>query len=319
MNVRRFALLFFLMIAPLGAQETLDLAAAWTRGQSANLELAQEEQAVRQAELDVRIQRADYLPVLGLSGSYRYVSELARLELPFSLPDGSSPEIEAGVQNQYDAALTLSQPLFTGFRTRNRVRASEAAYQSRQSGRQVTRNRLLLEIGILYFDMHLNRLQDAALRQGAERVRLQMERARNRLANGQATPFDTLEAATRLTQYRLQRQVLENEFTVLESAFGFLLNSDGPVTIDRDARTLPLADSGDLSAQLEIAARLRPELHQLSSLRTALDFNRKALRSAYFPQVSAQASYHYGRPGVNMFRDEWIAEGGDMDSGSDED
>ena len=50
----------------------------------------------------------------------------------------------------------------------------------------------------------------------------------------------------------------------------------------------------------------RPELQQIVALQQAQTFRMKALTSAYYPQVYSSFSYHYARPGINFFEDQWM-------------
>jgi outer membrane protein TolC len=56
----------------------------------------------------------------------------------------------------------------------------------------------------------------------------------------------------------------------------------------------------------DAALRRRPELRQLAALRQAQARRVAVLEALRRPQVYASASYRYGRPGVDFFRDDWM-------------
>lgn len=305
MRTRLLLLPLLLSFLPVIAQESLTLQRAWQIALVQNLSLQQQAQQISRAQEELAIQKSGYLPTLSAGASYRFVSELARLELPFSLPN-TPTEIEAGVKNQYALTLNLQQPLFTGFRTANLIRSARRQHQAQIEQREVLRNQLLLQVGLLYYDIQLNMLQQGVLQQAVERADLQLNKVRNLLQAGQATAFDTLEVANRRLQAASDRGRLEDDRSILLSQLSYLINTPGPVTVDS-----PATGSADLSLEplqnyRQAALEKRPELRQMAALRQAQSFRTGALKSAYWPQIFASASYNYARPGVNFFRDQWM-------------
>ena len=127
----------------LSLDECLDLAA---RG---NLSLLQQQERLEIARADVDVQAAAGWPRLFVSSSARYVSELARLEVPF-LPS-SYQGTEMGAKDQYDIYAGLTVPIFTGKRTRYQVlSAEERLARAAEEGRQI-QNLVDLRVRQLYY------------------------------------------------------------------------------------------------------------------------------------------------------------------------
>ena len=118
MKIRMLLLLFF--SSGIFAQQSLTLADAWAIARQNNLALQQQQVQQSQVAAEVRIQQSDYLPKLSVSAGAQYVSEIAKIDVPF-LPN----PIEAGVKERYDLSANLQQPIFTGFRTSNLVKAAK--------------------------------------------------------------------------------------------------------------------------------------------------------------------------------------------------
>ena len=304
MFIRHILFCLFLMVLPLFPQGGIDLSEAWQIALKNNLTLQQQQKQIRKALEEWRIQKSGYLPSIAASAGYNYVSELAVLEL--SLPVPGISEIQAGVKNQYDIAISLQQPIFTGFRTKNLIKAARQQHQAQQWQQEVVKNQLLFRIGQLFYEIHLNRNRQQVLREAIHRIDNHLELVRNLYQAGQAPAFDTLEVANRKLQTENQLLQLRNMERVLLTQFRHLLNSNEAVTVKPlppEAVNISLAS---LDEYLGRAQQHRPELQQVMNLREGQQYRRKALQSAYFPQVFAAASYHYARPGVNFFRDEWM-------------
>ncbi|NIW78051.1 MAG: TolC family protein, partial [Calditrichae bacterium] len=206
---------------------------------------------------------------------------------------------------QYDLNVGVQQPIFTGFRTRSLVNAAKERFKARLSGKSVAQNQLMLGIGQLYYQIQSNMLQQQIITQSIQRADNQLEKVRSLLFADQAIPFDTLEIANRKLQQQILLKNLENIQQILQSQFSYLLNIDTVGSIQEipiDSLALIL---DPLTNHQRIAVERRPELDQLTAAKKAQSNQVKIFRSALFPQIYASASYHYARPGVNFFQDEW--------------
>ncbi len=284
----------------------MTLSTAWQMVEQKNLSLQQLEKVFQQTQQEVAIQKNGYLPTLAFNSSYNYVSELAQLELPFQLPGVGPIAIKAGVQNQYDFALVVKQPLFTGFRTKNLISSVQEQQQASRLQKTILLNSLRLQVGQLFYNLQLNLLQQQVLLQGIQRADFQLEKVRNFFRAQQATQFDTLEVANRKLQWQIQLQKLQSVYNILVSKFCYVLNEDSlpPILrIQLESFELSLAELPDYQQQ---AIAHRPELQQIDALQRAQGFRLKTTRSVFFPQLFANATYHYARPGVNIFKDRWM-------------
>ncbi len=302
-----FTLLVFCINLPAqDKNEPLTLEKAWQIVTEENLSLQQLEKSIQQAEKQVKMQKAALLPELALTGSYQYVSELAKFELPLQIPGLPDTEIEAGVNNQYDAALVIRQPVFTGFRLLNQIDAAKSRQQVQQIQRDVLQQQLLLQVGTLYYNIQLNLKQQDVLRQSIQRLQLQRNRISQFLEVGRATEFDTLEVAIRILQLESNLQSLSNVEQVLISRLENVLDAEDLPALQRIGSSSLDLTLQPLDAYYRLALQKRPELEQVKEMQKIQHHQKKIAQSALFPQINALASYHYARPGVNFFEDEWM-------------
>lgn len=292
----------WLLAAAAAAQDQpLSLDGLWQLARQRHLGLAQQDLLRQQALEELAIQEVETRPVVSAQAGYGYTSEVARL--PIELPGIGRPA--AGTRNRYEAAVVLEQPLYTGGRLAQQSEAALQLVRAQEAGQQAALEQVLLQVGQLYHQVQLNHTQQQILAEAMERAGLHLRRARALLAAGQATAFDTLEVANRRLQLYTQARELADLEEVLRLRLGRLLDLEAPPQVaDQPDQALPPLDS--LAALQEQALRQRPELRQLAALRQAQSRRQAALEAVRRPQLYANASYRYGRPGVDFFRDDWM-------------
>lgn len=308
LNLLCFAILIFLPITIQAQQKTklFTLKEAFQLVETNNLSLKQLEQTIAQTEHEINLQKINYYPIISSSASYNHVSELAALEIPFQIPGVSIPSIEAGVKDQYDLAFIIKQPVFTGFRTKNLINAAKQQHQVEKIKKDVLQHQLLFQVGQLFYNTQLNLLQQQVLQKSIKRADLQLQKIRNLLEAQQATSFDTLEVSNRKLQISNQLVKLQHGEDILKSKLLFLLNVEKIEKIEVPSLHEIKLELNDLYFYQNIAISQRPELNQISALQKAQSFRVKVVKSMFYPQIFANATYHYARPGVNFFRDEWM-------------
>ena len=298
--------LIILIFLPANIFAQLSLNEAFQLLEKNNLSLKQLEHTISQSEHEINIQQTNYYPVISSSVSYNHISELASLEIPFQIPGVTIPAIEAGAKDQFDLALLIKQPVFTGFRTKNLVKAANQQHQAEQIKKDILHNQLLFQFGQLFRKVQLNLLQQEVLQQSIKRADLQLQKITYLLDAQQATGFDTLEVANRKLQISNQLLKLEHVESILKSKLLFLLNVEKIGEIEIPGLNKIKLDLNDIQFYQNIAIGQRPELNQVSALQKAQSFRVKVIQSMFYPQIFANATYHYARPGVNFFKDEWM-------------
>ncbi len=308
---RFFQILFLLLIgvsllAAQNAARPLTLSRAIELSRSNNLTLQQQEQRIRQAQSALAGQKSQYYPTLSLNGSFAYVSELAQFEMAVPIPGSAPIEIEAGSRDQYDIFAAVQQPVFTGFRIRNLVKAAAEDVRQAEIRKQVVQNQILLQVHRIFYLAQLNRLQQQVLQASLARAAQQQKTVRNLYRAGQATAFDTLKIANQLLSLKTSLNKLRYRGKIILSQLAEILNlpeieSLQPFVPDNVS---PILEAPEV--YLAQARQHRPEFRQLVHRLAAQKYRRKSIRAQLFPQIYARASYHYAKPGVNFFRKEWM-------------
>jgi outer membrane protein len=281
--------------------ENLTLQRALDLLDSTSLTLQQQQLRIEQASRQLDIEKAGYFPSVLLNGNYNYTSEVAKFVTPFA-----PIEIRAGYNNVYDANIMLQQPLFTGFRTTNRVRSAEQSLQQARISRQTVINQISLQIYNLYYAIQLNQLQQQVIKTGIIRASNDLNSIRNFFRAGQTSAFDTLKMANGLLSLKTQLNKLSHNKKVLLTQLAYVLNVPGINSTESFSPSDLVITMDSLSIYQSLALNHRPELSEIKHHLQAQRFQKKSLQSLYFPQIFAQASYHYARPGVNFFQDKWM-------------
>ncbi len=271
-----------------------------------NPTLKQARARLEESEAFLLEQKTQRLPVLQLTARYSHVSEIARFELPFQIPGVGQPPIEAGVHDQYDLALEVQQPLFTGFRIRHAIEAARFLHQARQWDQLQVLARLKRQVGRLFYQIQENYWQQAVLEKAMTRTRIRFEMTRNLFRAQQATDFDTLEAFNQILRLETTQAALRNQARVLLAGFRRLL-ADSSITVAVDTTgILELPGLLPLERYLDQARRRRPELAALQATDRAARARIGIAQAGLYPQIAAQVAYHYARPGVNFFQNQWM-------------
>ncbi len=283
------------------AQQQMTLQELWAKAvaQSPVLQQAQVQSEIGTQE--VKIQRSNFLPRLQLSASAQYVSEIAQIETPF-LPN----PIEAGVKERYDFSAGIQQPLFTGFRTGNLVKAAKYQQAAAKSDYQKSLQETGWQIGVLYYQIQLNYRQQAMVRQAIDRAEEQLRATKTRFRAAQVAAFDTLEVANRKLQLQSQLSLLQNNNVLLHSKLAALVNESKTFQVAKEQPVAAMEALPDFQTIYRQALSNRPETQQLQQLHKAVSHQTKAVRSQFFPQIVGEAAYHYANPGVNFFKKQWM-------------
>ena len=294
---------WLLGVGTLCGEEVLTLEGAWQTALKNSLSLQQIDILQQRAAHEVAIQKAAYFPDVSAVGSYAYTSDVARISLPF--PTGQ-PQIEAGTRNRYDVALGVDQPVFTGFRTQHLVAAAQKQLGAERAQHAVVQQAILFQVGAIYYQLQHNRLKQQVIEQAIGRAQIHIDRV-NRLYDGaQKTAFDTLEVANRKLQLLGQVQTLHHQHGILIAQLARALYVEGDIDVVSMAVDAVVMDMLPLSFYVNQALQNRPELAHFDSLLQAQSHRISAQKSVLWPQVYASAAMHYGRPGVDAFKNQWM-------------
>ncbi|MDZ7316546.1 MAG: TolC family protein [candidate division KSB1 bacterium] len=298
--------IFFLPITVLFSQT--QLTDCLQNGLATHPSIALMREQVRLSRLELKEAAADRLPSLDLSASYRRQSDVPHLSFSsFSLPAGlpmPAGGVTLGSYDTYDLRLTLSRPLFTGFRLSRRLQAAELNSQIKELELRKAENELALQIITAYAQALKAEKALKISRAGREHLAEHHRWVEQLLRQGLAKKEEELKSRVMLSEADLKVVQADNGLRLARTALATLTG----LSLDDSLAALP--SGGDLPSNLDDclneALYNRPEIKQLQIAQGVCEIGVKIAVGAYWPSLAAFASYGYGKPGLDFIRREWM-------------
>ncbi len=294
------------------AQTPLALDEALRLARQNNLQLQKQQQKQRIAELEVAIKRGQRLPSLDLSATASYTDEVAKLDIPvdqLGLPLSSQPRIELGGHDRTDIAVGVRQPIFTGSRLSTQVELAQTAFESEQTRLEVLQQQTAYQVYLLFYQAQSlkkeRKIQDASL----SRLSVQLQQTRNLFNAAQAMAYDTLQVYNQTLQLKIQMEQNQRDQRLTDLQTARLLNLSDVRPIAEMELTKPPAFRAPLDSLKQKAVQSRSELSGVRLGQLSAKLNRKLAQSTFFPEIGAEAKYHYGKPGLNQVANQWMGYG----------
>lgn len=273
---------------PLTREQCLDIALA------RNADLLKGRQDILESHGLALQQASAQYPRLGATGGYTKIDE-GRIEKVAFAP-GTAPVAFANDQN-WNATITVSQPLFAGGRIRSSVRSSKLTKDAALANYQALVANTLLDVRIAYDDVLLAAEQIAVQEASIRLLEQELSDTRRRFEAGTVPRFNVLRAEVELANAKPRLIRARNALRNARNNLAVLLGFNVPRTADRDI-PLETADklganraSVELSDALAQAIAQRPELAALRVLEQIRREEVTQAKSEYYPQLSAVAGY----------------------------
>jgi len=266
--------------------------------------LQESREALAAAEARAAEATARRWPLLDLGGSYRYTTDYMQRHIELG-PSGGL-DLKFGDHNQADLNLGLSIPLFTGGELSHTAEAARAG--TRAAGHQLEAVRLEIKRDVrLAFYLALGRkAQLAAAALATERLQRHLTEISAAVELGAASEENRLRVLASLReaeQRRLQAAAAQDAAGI---ELGRLLGRSGRIILPAGDLDTSLLEDRDLSP-----ARLaqRPEVIALAEESARQELLASAVRGRFLPRLSGDVRAHYGRPGVDVLRNDWMSYG----------
>ncbi len=284
--------------APLTRDQSLDLALAW------NPTLLKGRQDIEEAHGISLQQRSAYLPRLGATGAYNQIDENKIESVAF---DPSAPAVAFANNQNWNANIVVSQPVFAGGKLRSAARSSRLTREAALANYQTLVANTLLEVRIAYDDALLAAEQITVQEASIKLLEQELADTRRRFDAGTVPRFNVLRAEVELANAKPRLIRARNALRISRNNLAVLLGFNVPRETPQD---IPLftADSlavtpvdVNLADSIGRALAQRPEL---AALRTGEKLRSEEViqaRADYYPQLSGNAGY--GWQSRNFVRD----------------
>ncbi|MFQ5651647.1 MAG: TolC family protein [bacterium] len=292
-------------VPTLAAQQVLTLQEALQRARRNNLQIRQQGENARMAQLQELVQKSRRLPALDLSVNSVYFSEVNEIDLSRTI-EFVDRKVQLGGHERSELLLSVRQPVFTGFRLQSQVELAKNATSSEQARIDLLSNEVYHQVYLLFYQSQNLFNQKLLLQASLDRLHIQLQNVRNLFAAAQVMAFDTLRVynQTLAVNIDLEKTGLAARLTRLQMAL--LLDLQPPVQIAKIDLPRPEAPPYELQPLLNEAHSKRPELAGVRLALRGASIQRKLARAAYLPTVFAAGTLHYARPGLDPVANNWM-------------
>jgi outer membrane protein TolC len=285
------AMVLFIAIIPstVVAQLTLDSAYAAARK---NYPLIKQKDLIRQTtNLTIENLRKGYLPQVSLSGQATYQSDVTKIDVPVP-----GIKIEPPGKDQYKVLADVNQVIYDGGQIKQQQVLQELNAVVEEQRLKVELYKLQervnqLYLGILFLDAQIAQVNliQQDIQTGIRKVEAQVQNGVAFRSNLLVLQAEQLKTSQRLIELKASRKGL---LQTLSLFMGQDLN-------ENIALQTPSIE-GLITPEIK-----RPEMKFYSDQLKALDHRYKIIRSSNLPRTSLFVQGGYGRPGLNLLKNEF--------------
>lgn len=253
------------------------------------------------------------LPSLKFTGAYTRFSQVPPASVGPFPPLLTTPIVlSPTVLNNYNMKLTLTQPLFTGFRTDALSRAADYFAEAQSFEYSKDKSDLVYNIRVAYWSLYKAMQIKMVLDENVEQVKAHLKDVQNMMAQGMTTNNDVLKLQVQLSDVHLKQIDASNGVQLAMIALNSTIGIPLTTKVDLESSVVHQPKQyGDLDMLIAQAMASRPELKALDSRIKAGEAGVTAARAGWYPQIYASGSAYYSRPNariyptLDLFKETW--------------
>lgn len=260
------------------------------------------------------------LPSLKLSGGYTRLSDVppgAAIIPANAFGTGLPPQtlnvpLSPTVLNNYTMKLSLTQPLFTGFRMDALSRSADYAAEAQSFDYSKDKSDLIYNVRVAYWSLYKAMQIKKVVDENVEQVKVHLKDVQSMMDQGMTTNNDVLKVQVQLSDVQLKQIDANNgvrlSMIALNNTIGIPLSTE--IDLESSVVNQP-KQYEELNKLIEQALEKRPELKAVDARVKASEAGVTAARSGWFPQIYLSGNYYYSRPNQrffptqDVFKDTW--------------
>jgi outer membrane protein TolC len=247
--------------------------------------------------LNIRNINGSWLPSLNVNAMAQYQSDVTKISFDTPLPGGGA-DLPSQAHDRYQVSLDIEQRLYDGGITHARREVERSRAESEIGRVRVSQHRLLERVDEAYFAVLMSRAGRESLELTIEVLDERIRLMQSQVEHGSA-PASSLDIL-RAERIGLQ-QAVEAAGARIRSTMAVLAGLSGIPADENLHLTLPEHDSGRASTDFTA----RPEMTVLETERNHLEMQKSLIKANYRPKISAFSQVAYGRPGLNIFEEDF--------------
>jgi outer membrane protein TolC len=230
------------------------------------------------------------LPKFNFTYSYTRLDEEQK-SAPFQIGSFIIPARTVAKANNFQAKISLTQPLFTGFKVLTAYRLTKLGIDVAKISKVQEELDLILRVKQAYFNiLGAQKAADVAT-QSIKRVEAHLNVARNFYEVGMITKNQVLEAEVNLAEALQASIKAENFILISKSSLNTLLRRSlqAPIEVEDILKYKPF--KYDYGSCLKRAMKERPEIHAVMHSIKIAEQQVRLSRGDYYPTVALSANY----------------------------
>ncbi len=301
---KRLTTIIIVFLISISVYARISLKEAVKKGIEKSYAVSNEKIEKRIAETEKKIGEIDRLFNIGFNGLYLYKSEQAELNMPdIKLsPTMTIPGIHmlAGTKDIFDFNLSVKQPLYTGGILSNIIKLSDIKGLQQENQRKLIENRLEIAIKNSFLNYKILLLQERYLGLVKKDIENHLNKLNDYFKENLIQRSDILE--TELKVEEIKMNIMDIKDKISDSKIEFEnLTGISPEDIN--------GKYGENILNFKESVNYLKKNHTMiktfdNSIKTIV-IKKKMDKGRYLPQIGAFGELHYGKPGINFFKNSW--------------
>ena len=266
---------------------------------------------VKSAEARLKEINSGRLPSLKLTAAYRRLSSIEPFAISFM---GATYTISPSILDNYTTQLTLSQPLFTGFKLMSSSDMAEQSAKATTEDYNKDQSDLVFNVKNAYWSLFKATQMKKVMDETVDQATAHINDAKNLLNAGMLTENDILKLEVQLSDVEYRQVDAENAVKLANVALDNVLNVSLDTEIEiASSPNAATAEYDGISNLVNDAVKKRPEVKSADYRVKASEASVTMAQSSWYPQVSLVGDYYYSNPNsrifpaVNEFKGTWDA------------
>jgi outer membrane protein TolC len=246
------------------------------------------------SELRMKNFNTNILPQFYLNGQMSYQSDVT--ELPVKTPLFSIPSMD---KDMYKVSLDVSQVIFDGKMTRGQENLEIAGLEADQKNLEAELYKLKERLHQIYFSILIQQENEKILILLQENLKSKLLQVESGVRNGMV--LESNADILRAELLKVDEQILdvqENRKSQL-SVLGIFIDKPLPAKTNLKLPEIQINTGSNLKQRIEYAA--------FDLQKKRLEISKDLVNSRNLPRVSAFGQLGYGRPGLNMLKNEFAS------------
>jgi outer membrane protein len=253
------------------------------------------------------------LPSLKFSGAYTRFSQVPPASIGPFPPLLTTPIVlSPTVLNNYNMKLTVTQPLFTGFRMDALSEAADYSAEAQNFEYSKDKSDLVYNVRVAYWSLYKAIQIKKVLDENVEQVKAHLKDVQNMMAQGMMTSNDVLKLQVQLSDVQLKQIDASNGVQLAMIALNSMIGIPLSTKIDLESSVVHQPkEYGDIEMLIAQAMGSRPELKAVDSRIKAGEAGVTAAKAGWYPQIYVSGSAYYSRPNariypaLDLFKETW--------------